>query len=742
MLLRSGDLRIFLLLFGIVQITVACAQQYKRELRYLDYYLGIQPANEDGAFLVDASAYNSYVHDALSLNCNLKSPCLWSNAPSDDLLDTSDFYLFNKTDGKTFPIQIRPGEASPAPGTLFLLAGNTTKQTQSSVLLSAPIACQNSAGILTFQYWLYNTARVEVVLLQVNEYHNRLQVISRPNIDCHFLKSHGLCRVEIDRMSEPFRIGIRIFSLRDPSVGAFGMINDIHYKAELCGVQDSPELFGDVLLDKPLSRQSINTAAQLNCVERIESCLWSTAMSLNQKPRPSMLMNTDTWRVGDNIRRWDELVGLPTRPNGQFLYQYLDPMTQLPVSRLRSVFIPCTQTSSSLTFRYWMTAGIQAQVCSFGTDNVPYSCVYLDVAEAPGPVTIDIDAPDGNPFAVQLISRKQIICLQFWFEVIHFDKAGILAIDDIEFNGILCTETLSTTTLSPLARAANFELQPFPNVVSAFTDSLNCDFELDLCSHWNGDKSNAAIALFSKDGESAELVSQLVSCAHGGRFMANFMASEQATLSICANERCVHQRTAAGELAVNLTSIKPFRIRVLAESHGESFVIVKKLTTSDDGFCSLETPTQLACKLIQCNFMEGQLCSYQNLRLQPTDAQIEINSRGLVAELNSQNRRVILRSANFEISSAAELRFEAQLTAFGARLYVCPDEEDAVDLSSCELVLGPKSTGRMEKIIVSLDADIQKYLFVAVHDKFEQFGEAQLTISRVELTNADGSFIC
>lgn len=54
-------------------------------------------------------------------------------------------------------------------------------------------------------------------------------------MDCHFLKSHGLCRVEIDRMNGPFRIGIRMFSLRDQSVGSFGMLNDIHYKANLCG---------------------------------------------------------------------------------------------------------------------------------------------------------------------------------------------------------------------------------------------------------------------------------------------------------------------------------------------------------------------------------------------------------------------------------------------------------------------------------------------------------------------------
>jgi hypothetical protein len=47
-----------------------------------------------------------------------------------------------------------------------------------------------------------------------------------------------------------------------------------------------------------------------------------------------------------------------------------------------------------------MSPGVQAQVCSIGNDNVAYSCVYLDMSDSPGPVTIDIDTPDSNPFAV------------------------------------------------------------------------------------------------------------------------------------------------------------------------------------------------------------------------------------------------------------------------------------------------------------------------------------------------------
>jgi hypothetical protein len=70
--------------------------------------------------------------------------------------------------------------------------------------------------------------------------------------------------------------------------------------------------------------------------------------------------------------------------------------------------------------------------------------------------------------------------------VIDFSRTsgGIIVIDDIEFTGILCTETIVTTTQSPLSKAALFELQAFPHVGQSFSESLNCDFETDLCSHW------------------------------------------------------------------------------------------------------------------------------------------------------------------------------------------------------------------------------------------------------------------
>lgn len=35
-------------------------------------------------------------------------------------------------------------------------------------------------------------------------------------------------------MAEPFRLGIRAFSLKDPALGSFVMLNRIRYEAEVC----------------------------------------------------------------------------------------------------------------------------------------------------------------------------------------------------------------------------------------------------------------------------------------------------------------------------------------------------------------------------------------------------------------------------------------------------------------------------------------------------------------------------
>jgi hypothetical protein len=48
----------------------------------------------------------------------------------------------------------------------------------------------------------------------------------------------------------------------------------------------------------------------------------------------------------------------------------------------------------------------------------------------------------------------------------------------------------------------------------------------------------------------------------------------------------------------------------------------------------------------------------------------------------------------------------------------------------------------MESLVVQLDPELRHFALVAVHDKFEQFGEAEIVLGRVELTDESGQPIC
>ena len=129
---RTETLLLFLFVFiYLPQGTLQCAQQYKKELRYLDFYLGIRPIDDEAKIPSEGmlilkqqlvkvnfteSRLSHYIQSSKELNCDFKKPCAWDNVESDSILDTSEFYTFEKKDGKRFPVQVRPGSANPKQG--------------------------------------------------------------------------------------------------------------------------------------------------------------------------------------------------------------------------------------------------------------------------------------------------------------------------------------------------------------------------------------------------------------------------------------------------------------------------------------------------------------------------------------------------------------------------------------------------------------------------------------------------
>ena len=61
----------------------------------------------------------------------------------------------------------------------------------------------------------------------------------------------------------------------------------------------------------------------------------------------------------------------------------------------------------------------------------------------------------------------------------------------------------------------------------------------------------------------------------------------------------------------------------------------------------------------------------------------------------------------------------------------------------CQLLLGPKiEDDNFKRINVQLETDVKSFMLVASNDMGEQFGEARLVLSDIELTDAEGNILC
>lgn len=129
----------------------------------------------------------------------------------------------------------------------------------------------------------------------------------------------------------------------------------------------------------------------------------------------------------------------------------------------------------------------------------------------------------------------------------------------------------------------------------------------------------------------------------------------------------------------------------------------------------------------------------------PDDVPFQHDLRnGIQATLTTTGRRrVVLRSPEFQLSRSAELRFRILLSTFGSVAYMCPDEFVDSLVEDCELLLGPKiDQKRFEVLQVQLDPEIHHFAIIAFHDKYQQFGEADVAISDINLVDTNGQALC
>ncbi|EPB80431.1 hypothetical protein ANCCEY_00528 [Ancylostoma ceylanicum] len=683
-----------LALLAFLSFADACHPRFEKELRYLDLYLGIKPDNNGDIPSKDSAQFASYISSAKSLDCDFESECLWRNAPSDGLLDTSDFWYFKKTDSKLLPVQIQPGRADITEGSHLVLAGNTSNVAESAVLVSAPIACQRKSGNLTFHYWLYNNARVEVIVVRATHRRRHLQTLFRPKINCHILRpGNDICNVHIPSVSEPFRLAIRAFNLK--------------------------RKYFENWFPNAIPKQS----------------RWSNAES-----------TVSEWRIGRNVDKWKELMGISgtekTHPTSAFLFLAVDSLSPRRYATLRSELIPCTQATTTLSMKYWLKAGTQVEVCSVDVDGIALSCAYLSEEDSPGPIEIDVDAYD-QPF-------------RFTLEMIAFDETsiGLVAISDIRLKGLLCSEEPPpiVTTIDPPTIVSLFGLQQGPGANTPYPTDLNCDFSKDYCSQWVNDDGLVAygvaprnsekfpvpsgikgnVATFVLEGMKTSILrSREVSCAYNASITVTYMRSEHGLVRLCALGHCVDGSKVSGEMTIMATSAKPFEFSIEAASHKNAVVVISEISVSGN-VCPLKTMQELVCDKLMCNF-NGNLCNYESPVDKPDDVPLNAGPEG--------QHRAILRSARFDLPAPLILNITITQATFGSRVLLCPDITS--ESESCQELLGPRvETSEKKTVMFPLDEGAQRFAVVLYHDKAEQFGAAHFTVHSIDIRSSQNEILC
>ncbi|VDM57312.1 unnamed protein product [Angiostrongylus costaricensis] len=674
-----------LVLLTIIPILEACHPRFEKELRYLDLYLGIQPDNGGEIPSKDAEQHASYIPSSESLDCDFESECLWKNAPSDGLLDTSDFWYFKKTDDKILPVQIQPGRADIPKGSHLLLAGNTSSVADGAVIVSAPVACQRSPGNLKFHYWLYNQGRIEVIVIRATHRRRRIQTLFRPRINCHILRpGNDVCTVQIPIVKVPFRLAIRAFNLKDNVVGSMVMLKNITYRAETCAESPFPSIFGSIPLI-PQSSTLIKSFSELDCDRPRSKCRWSNAES-----------TVSEWRIGRNVDGWSEFmeVGLlPSHPTSTFLFLAVDSLSPRRYATLRSELIPCTQTTTTLSMKYWLKAGTQVEVCAVDIEGVALSCAYLSEEDSPGPIEIDVDAYN-QPF-------------RFTLEMIAFDESsiGLVVISEIHLKGLLCSEEPPpvVTTIDPPTIASLFGLQQGPGPNVPYSLDLSCDFSQDHCSQWVNDDGLVSYGVVPMNSKKFPFL-------HPNHIMS-----------------------------ISASSEKPFEFSIVAASRKNAVVVISSISTS--GYvCTLKTAEELMCSKILCPFNE-HLCNYESVLEKEDDVPLTIGPLGAVATIGKGKHRAILRSARFYLISTVVLNITVTQATYGSRVLLCPDSTS--DFESCHELLGPRVEKPIKRsVLFQLDDEAHQFAVVLFHDKAEQFGPAQFTIHSIDLKSADGAEIC
>ncbi|EYC09032.1 hypothetical protein Y032_0062g3314 [Ancylostoma ceylanicum] len=278
---------------------------YEAERDKLREHLGIEWV--PGGLKENSYSDDRTIRHSSDLDCNFADPkkCRWKNVEDKWGLDSLDFYLFEKVDFTEFPaLRVGPGPTRVHQGEKMIFTGDKKREEQHAIFLSSLVGCQNSTGNLTFTYWAYNSAQVEIVLFEDKPGGGYKMLPEKPYVDCGTVKMNTECHADVPPRETPFRIGIRAYEMASQE-GSFVMLDNILYTASLCKVAiDMGDGFMAIPLRSAATGKPIRSAADLDC-KNFDACRWRAGgeaakpWQMSSSPLPEeLIFNTTGNYVG------------------------------------------------------------------------------------------------------------------------------------------------------------------------------------------------------------------------------------------------------------------------------------------------------------------------------------------------------------------------------------------------------------------------------------------------------------
>ncbi|KAL3982247.1 hypothetical protein ACH3XW_46425 [Acanthocheilonema viteae] len=702
---------------------------YGYERMKLKKYLGIEWI--ENGFNETGEHDDKPIRHANDLDCSFDDvkKCQWRNVKSNELLDSLDFHLFEKTDFTEFPVlQVRPGPSRLARGDKLLFTGDRKREEQTAILKSSPIRCQNNTGILTFTFWLYNGARVEVLLIKQKQ-HRLIILPEKPFVDCGTVLINTECTAEIPPRDEEFSIGIKAYNMANREV-------------------DLGENFRGRPFITSYKGNLVRAAHELNCSNFSSKCRWRTVGHA-----------LEMWQVADESPSSELMfnaTGALPVPEAPFLFMYIEQNRHGPFNVLQSDPIDCqTENTSKFNFRFWTTRNVTLEICARDRSLNAVECYLAPMALSPALVSIKFNKLSTFTITVEVKS-------------INSDYDNFIAIDDISYEAIFCSEAVNAWDMGD-----NFYPTPMLNCMWANHEQAEPAWQIGttpfdkhkfISLTGTSELPDGEFAIVQlKSGQASTLITEPIRCIISQTTLRfRFWLSGNTRLDVCLLEDKVLEAVDCqkivlkqpGPALVDLPEINhPVRIALKAESSSQGMALIDDLVVTGDicpsvirhhgvrlfGSGLAQIPDPNVCRLLSCNFREGQTCLYSSGRVALSQSNFKARNGAVTAFLFKKGKVAVLESPIFRLNTAARIHFLYRNEANASSVFVCHDSINR-ELDSCFKV-GGDSVGQdwHHDFMEVLPSDTKFYMVAKLIDSS---GSARVSITNITVTDVDNNLAC